>query len=110
MCWGIQGPADRSGFKEGQEEKPEGPQEKQRLTVIEDAPSTDDGLAVKIGTKGKHLRIIPGWFRVTTGICEEGDMFANLQNPNKPRWSPVDVDDIGDDANFFDCLIRQQKP
>lgn len=59
---------------------------------------------VKIGERGRHLEIPRGWKLIKDGDCEEGDRFANLWTR---RWEPVDVDDIGDPAEWFDYLIRE---
>jgi hypothetical protein len=62
---------------------------------------------VKIGDKGKHLKIRDGYYVVTTGNVQEEDLFANVGNPNSPHWSPAEKEDIGDPVDWFECIIRK---
>lgn len=62
---------------------------------------------VKIGDKGKHLKIKDGYVIVTTGNVQEEDLFANVGNQNSPNWNRVEEDDIGDPVDWFDCIIRK---
>lgn len=63
---------------------------------------------VKLGPKKKHLRLPFGYKVVTEGVCEAGDIYANMSNPNSPRWSVVEEDfDVGEPVSNFECLIRR---
>ncbi len=61
---------------------------------------------VLIGEKRKHLQIPDGYKKVHTGICKEGDLFANLMTY---KWSPVDKEDVElkMTTDDFDVLIRK---
>jgi len=60
---------------------------------------------VKIGKKGRHLKLPDGWVVVTAGCVLEGDMFATVCSST--RWRPVDAEDIGELCIEYDCLIRE---
>ncbi len=59
---------------------------------------------VKIGPKGRHMKVPYGYKIVTSGICEDGDMFANGLTYT---WSSVEHDDINMPCDSFECLIRK---
>lgn len=61
---------------------------------------------LKIGPKGRHLHVPPGWELVTEGRVQEGDKFANLYTL---QWQLVELDDLGDPVEWFDYLIRKEE-
>lgn len=58
----------------------------------------------KVGTRGRHVEIPEGCMVVSTGAVQKGDKF--LLCPNYKEWVPVEDENIGEDAELFDCLIR----
>jgi hypothetical protein len=61
---------------------------------------------VKIGDKGKHVQIPEGWEKVTSGVCQAGDKYCDVQH-----FCFTDCEDdfdIGEPYDFFDCLIRRK--
>jgi hypothetical protein len=60
---------------------------------------------VKVGEKGKHLKIPVGWELVPKmRLCEKGDMWANLYTF---KWCLAESDDIGMMSADFDYLVRK---
>lgn len=59
---------------------------------------------VKVGLKGKYMKIPEGWYRVTEGACKKWDKFADL---SCFCFRYVEDDDLDMPADTFDCLIRE---
>lgn len=62
---------------------------------------------VKVGDKGRHVRIPFGWSRVTDGAVQARDLF--LECPDYKAWLPVDGEDVGESVMEYDCVIRREK-
>lgn len=59
---------------------------------------------VKVGPKGRHMKVPYGYKVVADGVCVDDDKFANGMTYT---WSSVESDDIGMSFDSFDCLIRK---
>ena len=59
---------------------------------------------VKIGEKQKHVQIPEGWHQVKEGLVKEKDKFYNLQYH---VFTDVEDEDLGDNAEWYACLIRK---
>ena len=59
---------------------------------------------VKVGPKQRHLRL-PDGAEVVTGNMKRGDMVANI---HAPKWEPIDREDEGQPAEWYDVVIRPQ--
>ncbi|MCK9460612.1 MAG: hypothetical protein M0R80_13315 [Proteobacteria bacterium] len=58
---------------------------------------------IKVGPKGRHVKIPIGWHRVTEGITNKWDKFADTQTL---LFQDVEKDDLEMSWDDYDCLIR----
>jgi hypothetical protein len=61
---------------------------------------------IQVGSKGRHLQILEGYERVTEGLCQAGDLFADHLNLT---WTPAEADDVGMPVEAFTALIRRDE-
>jgi hypothetical protein len=61
--------------------------------------------SVKIGFDQVEVEIPEGWYRVTSGPCQAGDMFIN---PEQELYEAGNID-IDVPAEQFSCLIREKQ-
>lgn len=60
--------------------------------------------SIKFGPKNRHIQIPDGYEIVREGHVKEKDMFLNLSTY---RFNMVDIDDLNDNVESFDLLIRK---
>ena len=61
-------------------------------------------ISIKVGSKGRHVKIPDGFHKVTKGKCLKTDWFVDLLHIS---FRPVETDDVGMDAETFDHLYRK---
>lgn len=59
---------------------------------------------VKVGPKQRHLHL-PDGAEVVTGNMRSGDLVANI---HAVKWEPIDREDEGQPAAWYDVVIRPQ--
>jgi hypothetical protein len=75
------------------------------LKLSESLPK--NAYTLEVGPKNRPLPMPNTHYRVANGEVKEGDMFANVGNPNKPSWQTVEPEDIGQSVEGYEAIIRK---